>query len=115
MGQLPQLQQARRRLGLALDGLCHDRWVLGYLRAGWLQPIAASEVSRRFLQGRPLMPLARRALYEKRPMVMNAVIENPNPSLGYDCELDCPPLLYSPPAPPAHHPPPLPLLRSRPP
>ena len=96
MGQLPQLQQARRRLGLALDSICHDRWVVGYLRAGWLQPIAASEVSRRFLQGRPLMPLARRALYEKRPMVMNAVIENPNPSIGYDWELDWPALLYAP-------------------
>src|ERR1700716_2918242 len=96
MGQLPQLQQARRRVGLALDSICHDRWVLGYLRAGWLQPIAASEVSRRFLQGRPLMPLGRRALFEKRPMVMNAVIENPNPSLGYDWELDWPALLYAP-------------------
>jgi DNA-binding CsgD family transcriptional regulator len=96
MGQLPQLQQARRRMGLALDPLSHDRWVLGYLRAGWLQPIAASEVSRRFLQGRPLMPLARRALYEKRPMVINSVIENPNPSLGYDWELDWPALLYAP-------------------
>jgi DNA-binding CsgD family transcriptional regulator len=96
MGQLPQFQQARRRMGLALESLCHDRWVLGYLRAGWLQPIAASEVSRRFLQGRPLMPLARRALYEKRPMVINSVIENPNPSLGYDWELDWPALLYAP-------------------
>ena len=96
MGQLPQLQQARRRVGLALDSLCHDRWVLGYLRGGWLQPIAASEVSRRFLQGRPLMPLARRALFEKRPMVVNSVIENPNPSLGYDWELDWPALLYAP-------------------
>src|SRR4029077_12923382 len=96
MGQLPQLQQARRRLGLALDGLCHDRWVLGYLRAGWLQPIAASEVSRRFLQSRPLMPLARRALYEKRPTIMNALVENPNPSLGYDWEMDWPALLYAP-------------------
>src|SRR5450759_650067 len=96
MGQLPQLQQARRRLGLALDGLCHDRWVLGYLRSGWLKPIAASEVSRRFLQGRPLMPLARRALYEKRPTVMNSLIENPNPSMGYDWELDWPSLLYAP-------------------
>jgi DNA-binding CsgD family transcriptional regulator len=96
MGQLPQLQQARLRLGLALDSICHDRWVLGYLRAGWLQPIAASEVSRRFLQGRPLMPLGRRALFEKRPMVMNAVIENPYPSLGYDWELDWPALLYAP-------------------
>jgi len=96
MGQLPQFQQARRRLGLALDGLCQDRWVLGYLRAGWLQPIAASEVSRRFLQGRPLMPLARRALFEKRPMVLNSLIENPNPSMGYEWELDWPALLYAP-------------------
>jgi DNA-binding CsgD family transcriptional regulator len=83
-------------MGLALDPLCHDRWVLGYLRAGWLQPIAASEVSRRFLQGRPLMPVARRALYEKRPMVLNSLIENPNPSMGYDWELDWPALLYAP-------------------
>ena len=96
MGQLPQLQQARRRLGLALDGLCHDRWVLGYLRAGWLQPIAASEVSRRFLQGRPLMPLARRALFEQRPAIMNALVENPSPSMGYDWEMDWPALLYAP-------------------
>src|SRR5450756_1361144 len=95
MGQLPQLQQARRRLGLALDGLRHDRWVLGYLRAGRLQPIAASEVSRRFLQGRPLMPLARRALYEKCPTVMNSLIENPNPTMGYDWELDWPSLPVS--------------------
>jgi DNA-binding CsgD family transcriptional regulator len=42
------------------------------------------------------MPLGRRALFEKRPMVMNAVIENPNPSLGYDWELDWPALLYAP-------------------
>jgi DNA-binding CsgD family transcriptional regulator len=96
MGQLPQLQQARRRLGLALNGISHDRWVLGYLRAGWVQPIAASEVSRRFLQGRPLMPLARRALYEKRAMVLNSLIENPTPSVGYDWELDWPALLYAP-------------------
>jgi DNA-binding CsgD family transcriptional regulator len=96
MGQLPQLQQARRRLGLALDGLCHDRWVLGYLRAGWLQPIAASEVSRRFLQGRPLMPLARRALFEQRPTILNTLVENPRPSMGYDWEMDWPALLYAP-------------------
>jgi len=83
-------------LGLALDGLCHDRWVLGYLRAGWLQPIAASEVSRRFLQGRPLMPLARRALFEQRPTIMNTLVENPRPSMGYDWEMDWPALLYGP-------------------
>ncbi len=45
MGQLPDLREARRRLGLALEALCHDRWVLGYLRAGSLQPIAASEIA----------------------------------------------------------------------
>jgi len=96
MGQLPEFQQARTRLGLALELLCQDRWVLGFLRGGWLQPIAASEVSRRFLQSRPLMPLARRALYEKRPMVVNSVIESPNPSNRYDWELDWPALLYAP-------------------
>lgn len=42
------------------------------------------------------MPLARRALYEKRPAIMNALVENPNPSMGYDWELDWPALLYAP-------------------
>ena len=96
MGQISELLDARRRLGLALSPICHDRWVLSYLRAGLLQPIAASEVSRRFLQSRPLMPLSRRALFEKRPMVINSVIEKPNPSNGYDWELDWPAILYVP-------------------
>jgi DNA-binding CsgD family transcriptional regulator len=96
MRQLPDLQEARRRLGLALEVFCHDRWVLGYLRAGSLKPIAASELSRRFMQSRPLMPLSRRALFEKRPVVVNSVIENPNPSNGYDWELDWPAILYAP-------------------
>jgi DNA-binding CsgD family transcriptional regulator len=96
MGQLPDLQEARRRLGLALEVFCHDRWVLGFLRAGWLQPIAASEISRRFMQSRPLMPLSRRALFEKRPVVVNSVMENPNPTNGYDWELDWPAILYAP-------------------
>jgi DNA-binding CsgD family transcriptional regulator len=42
------------------------------------------------------MPLARRALFEKRPMVINSVIEKPNPSNGYDWELDWPAILYTP-------------------
>ena len=96
MGQIPDLQDARRRLGLALDPINHDRWVLGYLRGGWLQPIAASEVSRKFLHSRPLMPVARRALFEKKPAVVNSVIEKPNPSDGYDWEQDWPALLYAP-------------------
>jgi len=96
MGQLPDLQEARRRLGLALDPLCHDRWILGFLREGWVQPIAASEVSRRFLQGRPLMPLGRRALYEKKPAVINSLFEKPEASDGYNWELDWPAILYAP-------------------
>src|SRR5437667_11892144 len=95
MGQLPDLQQARRRLGLALSSVCHDRWVLGYLRNGALQPIAASEVSRRFMQTRPLMPPSRRALYEKRPLVINTIFEKPETS-EYDWELDWPAILYAP-------------------
>src|SRR5258708_6947024 len=96
MGQLPDLQEARRRLGLALSSVCHDRWILSYLRNGGLQPIAASEVSRRFLQSRPLMPLSRRALYEKRPLVINSVFEKVDPSDGYNWELDWPAIIYAP-------------------
>jgi DNA-binding CsgD family transcriptional regulator len=104
MGQISELLEARHRLGLALSPICHDRWVLGYLRGGSLQPIAASEFSRRFLQSRPLMPLARRALFEKRPMVINSVIEKPNPSNGYDWELDWPAILYTPVGEPSQRP-----------
>ncbi len=96
MGQLLDLQEARRRLGLALEVLCHDRWVLGYLRGGSLQPIAASEVSRRLLRSRPLLPLSRRALYEQRPVVVNSVFPYTNPSSGFDWELDWPAIMYTP-------------------
>jgi DNA-binding CsgD family transcriptional regulator len=96
MGQLPDLQQARRRLGLALNAIRHDRWVLGYLRGGCLQPIAGSEFSRKFLRNRPLMPLSRRALYEQKPIVVNTVFRNDESSNGYDWELDWPALLYAP-------------------
>src|SRR5690242_13047950 len=96
MGQLPDLQQARRRLGLALSTICHDRWVLGFLRGGCLQPIAASEISRRFLQSHPLMPLSRRALYERKPMVINSVVASDEAADEYDWELDWPAILYAP-------------------
>jgi DNA-binding CsgD family transcriptional regulator len=97
MGQLPDLQQARRRLELALATLHHDRWVLGFLRGGCMQPIVSSEIARRFMQRHPLLPLARKALYERRPMVVNAVFEPESTSLNdYDWELDWPALLYTP-------------------
>src|SRR3989475_12839095 len=96
MGQLPDLQDARRRLGLALSAVCHDRWVLGYLRHGSMHPITGSEVSPRFLHRRPLMALARRALYEKRPLVLNSGFEKPGTANSYYWELDWPARLYSP-------------------
>jgi hypothetical protein len=96
MGQLLELQEARRRLGLALEVLCHDRWVVGFLRGGLFQPIAASEISRRLLHSRPLVPLSRRALYEQRPVVANSVFPYTNPSSGFDWELDWPAILYAP-------------------
>jgi DNA-binding CsgD family transcriptional regulator len=96
MGQLPDLQQARRRLELALGALSHDRWVVGYLRGGCLRPIAASEISRRLLQGQQLRPLSRRALYEQKPVVVNTVIEAEEGANEYDWELDWPCIMYAP-------------------
>jgi DNA-binding CsgD family transcriptional regulator len=96
MGQLPDLQQARRRLGLALSALANDRWVVGYLRGGCLRPIAASEISRRFLTGQQLRPLSRRALYEHKPLVVNTVVEAEERTTEYDWELDWPTIMYAP-------------------
>src|SRR5260370_11688598 len=96
MGQLPALQQARRRLGLALSALSHDRWVVGYLRDGCLRPIAASEISRRFLRGQQLRPLSRRALHEQKPIVVNTVIEAEEGRSEYDWELDWPCIMHTP-------------------
>jgi DNA-binding CsgD family transcriptional regulator len=50
------------------------------------------------------MPLSRRALFEKRPMVINSVIEKPNPSTGYDWELDWPAIIYAPVGEPSERP-----------
>lgn len=96
MGQLLDLQETRRRLGLALEVLCHDRWVVGFLRGGALQPVAASEISRRLLQAHPLQPLSRRALFEQRPVVVNSVFPYTTPAAGFDWELDWPAIMYAP-------------------
>jgi DNA-binding CsgD family transcriptional regulator len=96
MGQLPDLPEARRRLELALETLAHDRWVLGFLRGGCMQPMVSSEISRRFMQRHPLMPLARKALFERRPISVNAVFEAAKRPNDYDWELDWPSLLYAP-------------------
>ena len=104
MGQLPDLPEARRRLGLALSTIRHDRWVVGYLRGGCLQPIAASEISRRFMVSHPLLPLARLALFERKPTVINSVIETDEATNEYDWELDWPTILYAPVADPGFRP-----------
>ena len=96
MGQLLQLTETRRQLGLALDVLRNDRWVLGFLRGGSLQPIAASEVTRRLLRSRPLLPLARRALFEQRPIAVNSLLPYADSADGFDWELDWPAIIYAP-------------------
>ena len=96
MGRLPDLANARQRLGLALEVLRHDRWVLGGLSNGRLNPIASSDSSRQLMQSGPLKPLARRALFEQRPVVVNSVLDDPASEKGYDWELDWPALMYVP-------------------
>ena len=96
MGRLPDLANARQRLGLALEVLRHDRWVLGDLSDGRLDPIASSDLSRQLMQSRPLKPLARRALFEQRPLVVNSVLDEAASGKSYDWELDWPALMYVP-------------------
>ena len=96
MGRLPDLATARQRLGLALEVLRHDRWLLGDLSEGRLKPIATSDLSRQLMQSRPLMPLARRALFEQRPLVVNSVLAEAASATAYDWELDWPALMYAP-------------------
>ena len=48
------------------------------------------------LQNRALMPLSRRALYEKKPVVINTVIESHDSSNDSDWEFDWPAILYVP-------------------
>ena len=61
-----------------------------------MQPLVTSEISRRFFQSQPLMPLARRALFERRPLVVNAVVDAGDARNDYDWELDWPAILYAP-------------------
>lgn len=61
-----------------------------------MHPVVGSEISRRFMQPQPLMPLSRRALYERRPVVVNSISEMPGARNDYDWELDWPALLYAP-------------------
>jgi DNA-binding CsgD family transcriptional regulator len=42
------------------------------------------------------MPLSRKALFEKRPVVINSVFENHEPPNPHDWELDWPAILYVP-------------------
>ena len=42
------------------------------------------------------MPLSRRALYERKPMVINSVVASDEAANEYDWELDWPAILYAP-------------------
>ena len=97
MGQLPDLEEARRRLGLALELVPNDRWVIGGLKDGRLKPIAASDPNARWLlRPRQLTPLARRCLFERRPLTVCTLAEPPNPPGLDNWEKEWPALIYAP-------------------
>ncbi|HLQ61607.1 MAG TPA: hypothetical protein VK131_07075 [Candidatus Acidoferrales bacterium] len=97
MGQLPDLDEARRRLGLALELIPNDRWVIGGLKDGRLKPIAASDPNARWLlRPRQLTPLARRCLFERRPLTVCSLTEQPTPPGLDSWEQQWPALIYAP-------------------
>src|SRR5581483_3054085 len=96
------LDKTKTHLALALEVVHHDRWLLGGLRDGRLRVIAQSP---------PLAPgadqnggvqpiyqelsqLARRCLYERHPLAVTSMIENPIPD--HDWEAGWPALIYAP-------------------
>jgi DNA-binding CsgD family transcriptional regulator len=99
MISFPDLDEMRRRLVSALELVTQDRWVLGGLRDGRLRVIADSEwvtASPRRPRTRELSPLARRCLYERRPLTLSSLTQ---PALGVDdegWEQEWPAILYAP-------------------
>jgi DNA-binding CsgD family transcriptional regulator len=89
------------RLHHAMALVRQDRWLLGALREGKLKVLADSspELIRPYRRTRPLTHLARRSLFERRPLTISSLGE-PEPPLeagpGADWELDWPALLYAP-------------------
>jgi DNA-binding CsgD family transcriptional regulator len=61
-----------------------------------MQPIASSEIARHLLERRYLMPLSRRALYERKPVIVNSVLARDDSATDEDWELDWPTILYAP-------------------
>ncbi len=105
MGQLPDLEEASRRLGLALELVPNDRWVVGGLKDGKLKPIAASDPGARWLlRPRQLTPLARRCLFERRPLTVCSLTEQPTPPGLDNWEKEWPALVYAPIGKPAERP-----------
>lgn len=93
------IRKVRYHLHRALELVPQDRWVLGGLRDGELKVLADSrpEADRPFQRTRELASLAKRACFERRPLTVTSVIENPL-ELGRreNWELDWPSLLYAP-------------------
>jgi DNA-binding CsgD family transcriptional regulator len=92
------LDATRSRLELAMELVRQDRWQLSGLRDGRLKPIADSlpQLGRRTVRSRELSPLARRCLYERKPLTVSTILEvQPDPGVE-DWEMDWPAILYAP-------------------
>ncbi len=92
------LEKTRTHLGLALDVLHHDRWILGGVRDGRMRVIADSTVPE---PDEPVQPLyqelsqmARRCLYERHPLAVTSIVESRSEEGNW--EIDWPALIYAP-------------------
>jgi DNA-binding CsgD family transcriptional regulator len=92
------LDKTRTHLGLALDVLHHDRWILGGIRDGRMRVIADSTVDEldEPVQSlyQELSQMARRCLYERHPLAVTSIVE-PRSEEG-NWEIDWPALIYAP-------------------
>lgn len=97
MGTLADVEEVRRGLDAALESVRHDRWQLAGLRDGRLKVIAESRqpVTKQGQRRLDLTPLARRCLYERKPLAISTLAES-QPLPGEDWELDWPAILYTP-------------------
>jgi len=94
------VQETRERLDSAMELVRQDRWVLGGLRDGRLKVIIDSDPgpARRAHRSRDLSPLARKSLYERKPLTVASVLEPEiNARDPYsNWEMEWPALIYAP-------------------
>ena len=92
------LQKAHGELESALELVRQDHWLLGGLRDGKLRVVAESSrlLLARRTRRRELTPLARRCLFERRPLALSSLVPDDVIVDDDHWELEWPALLYAP-------------------